>query len=1821
MLPAWLSALGLQAKGAGNGEDAGPEEEEDDPAGSWFGSPAVDPLDACEKGETCQAEPWLGGLWGSKMVLLFVLLNFSDGLIDDETDVVAALFCCCCVAALSCMAVALGQTISHFCWCMDLLELSGVIDLPPCDDTVQSGDTVIQSETTVEETSRSTTAGGVASGSGGGGGDLYGVPSPNGNGSGDLPSLGTEAGFGAAVGSAGAAPTDLSKARAALEADIAALRLHEQGCAGKAKTLATELNVMKGEDGYKEHCKQLKIPFTGGRPDKDTAARKVELRRQMDWWNKNLDPFLSDGRTPRPLPSEKTQRELLVSAQNRVRTVPSNAPLGRPSLNQSVHTVPSSGDPSDPDDDDDDDDDDEDVDGDDAQMRAEVRKLQNLPPKTLEQWKEFCSSKQLQEKLFSGPDFILSGGSRLLEPELEDTVNQRVNIFVQAPHRFVNLRGRLKHTVPPCPYGCGFNAVVTGDIKDLGLHCSTIRRVAGLGGEQLALAGTRNACMKCKEKKMQLRADLVGRVRALLACSSDDCHLVDLEKLLGKRVCKLLTEDFRRAAIRIASASASLAAAVPAAAPTPTAGGTNVVAAVAVAAAAAAAATSALHAQHLRRTGLTSQVQLQLKLYRAAKYNFLSYAPGVMEAYASVDAYKFLCTDFPFICHRKLAVTKALALECLDAFCSVGSNPSDLARRLRTHVSWRRDNDALTDVSFRLMLKQMYLANEDGSLKEKSGDLYNYFPLLESTGAPPVTAASDRPASKPPDLQWNRTWPPGVKFLTHLFIQLSHLRSKHQTLFTQQFIGGVIGQIDHTMKIALRSATGGVSFAPYALHMMNEDGCICFCAFLQSTTYNDQACKMAFGFMKTVWSDGRGGFKLVYCDATSRDGPGIMASIPWDSGVTIGMPELPAFSGEWILIQSPTDRRLERHLQRLLRASQLYMDAEWMQGATGCDILQLCDGPSSSASPVLIIQLSSFPSGPLSTVCPLLHDVLYKTTIIGLSIRNDWTHLFSAKRVPDRWWEGAASNKKPNSLVGSRLLDLATLAHKDSQCPGNRTKSSKIQVGIEVLVRQQLNFRFDKAGSPQISNWQDQSLSPDQLAYAAQDVAILVDLWQSFQVASPVAAAGAAAVGDTAVQDALDEIREVNTQALQGISPLPLDPESALEGVSDLFNLDEKDDEDDDGEPLNVEQQQQQHFNAQEQQQHADASQPGPSIQTAIIELIGLYAQQNPLSPPLTLPDTMSVSERNDVHSYVERVGGKVDGTAEFRLDSSSSGQEPHRVLSIFFTPAAQSSADITDESLPDSIREQFIEKWQMVVLKLDPRHWMANFFSMAASKDSPLFPLFAMAVSSAVYTEDERKDPTTKLTRREEVTNHLLHTLKVLPNDLKRINWSYWRLKLRFFIAPPQKLYMALLRVYNLFKDIKCPKSGVSFFKLAHKKTFDQAMTYVKSGHLSDPPGIELYTLRKTLRAVQGQAGLKIYRCLRTSSPLEGFHAHLARCVCQMARGMGSMRLAMIVRAFEFRWNIHALQRAGKLSDKFQHDDVALRDDLHRISQSVYGVSVILGHRAVNMEAPVILPGPFDCANAVLRRECMEMMPNGGEAPPVATAADGSCRHFLARVGVPGVHTVPDARDIIAINAEAAERPAGGKAPPITRTGLLTVGCDGRDSESVAQKEGAAQAFHAAGGGLMMAAFRNSSLPCGLPSLSCAHPSTPLPPCRVTAPGAGALDAGTSVRINRSLNSVSSLSMLSGSPTLLVQPLLASAEAPLPNQKRKRGRGKSNGIDQLEDETDANYLKRRNCVSKQNQRAKERAAVEEALVAAAAALAAPALAAPTDDDNHMPVD
>jgi len=136
---------------------------------------------------------------------------------------------------------------------------------------------------------------------------------------------------------------------------------------------------------------------------------------------------------------------------------------------------------------------------------------------------------------------------------------------------------------------------------------------------------------------------------------------------------------------------------------------------------------------------------------------------------------------------------------------------------------------------------------EEAQAQSASGTLLPLMTILQPGGDPGLRAQCHT-------AQIRATGQAGLKIYRCLRTS-SPLEGFHAHLarrtFTQQFIGGVIGQIDHTMKIALRPATGGVSFAPYALQRaeanatMNEDGCICFCAFLQSTTYNDQAAEEA----------------------------------------------------------------------------------------------------------------------------------------------------------------------------------------------------------------------------------------------------------------------------------------------------------------------------------------------------------------------------------------------------------------------------------------------------------------------------------------------------------------------------------------------------------------------------------------------------------------------------------------------------------------------------------------------------------------------------------------------------------------------------------------------------------------------------------------------------------------------------------------------------------------------------------------------------------------------------------------------------------------
>jgi hypothetical protein len=92
-----------------------------------------------------------------------------------------------------------------------------------------------------------------------------------------------------------------------------------------------------------------------------------------------------------------------------------------------------------------------------------------------------------------------------------------------------------------------------------------------------------------------------------------------------------------------------------------------------------------------------------------------------------------------------------------------------------------------------------------------------------------------------------------------------------------------------------------------------------------------------------------------------------------------------------------------------------------------------------------------------------------------------------------------------------------------------------------------------------------------------------------------------------------------------------------------------------------------------------------------------------------------------------------------------------------------------------------------------------------------------------------------------------------------------------RYFIPAPVILCERLQAVYDFFKDLNDPIHNRPFFIAEHARRFKVQMAYVAKGYLSDPPDVPMYVRSKTLRT-----GLVIYRCLRTSSPLEGYHLHL---------------------------------------------------------------------------------------------------------------------------------------------------------------------------------------------------------------------------------------------------------------------------------------------------------------------------------------------------------
>jgi hypothetical protein len=193
------------------------------------------------------------------------------------------------------------------------------------------------------------------------------------------------------------------------------------------------------------------------------------------------------------------------------------------------------------------------------------------------------------------------------------------------------------------------------------------------------------------------------------------------------------------------------------------------------------------------------------------------------------------------------------------------------------------------------------------------------------------------------------------------------------------------------------------------------------------------------------------------------------------------------------------------------------------------------------------------------------------------------------------------------------------------------------------------------------------------------------------------------------------------------------------------------------------------------------------------------------------------------------------------------------------------------------------------------------------------------------------------------------------------------------------------------------------------------------------------------------------------------------------MARGMGHVRLGEIVGAFEFRWNVKALQKAGKMSSDFPHDDLAVRDSLHRLSEKVFGTSVIPGWRPVQIQNVTLLDC-FTFANTALKNRDPSP-PSPGPSSSTDSSPNvirhGSRQVFQHQVAGNGRHLLPATQGEFC--EMAAEARSTGQLNQTTQSGLITVN---HSVDAIAEKEHAQQLVAGAGlhGILAPAAGRQSA-------------------------------------------------------------------------------------------------------------------------------------------------
>ena len=212
-----------------------------------------------------------------------------------------------------------------------------------------------------------------------------------------------------------------------------------------------------------------------------------------------------------------------------------------------------------------------------------------------------------------------------------------------------------------------------------------------------------------------------------------------------------------------------------------------------------------------------------------------------------------------------------------------------------------------------------------------------------------------------------------------------------------------------------------------------------------------------------------------------------------------------------------------------------------------------------------------------------------------------------------------------------------------------------------------------------------------------------------------------------------------------------------------------------------------------------------------------------------------------------------------------------------------------------------------------DHSHWIRNVMEMVSSSpDDRLYQLCMLDLSDVLFkiVDGEKKRLVETMTSSGRYSS---------AEDMERLPRSWWRKWARYHCPEPRRMLMDFFDWYQFWSTLPVP-GGKPFFVSDSWAKFKTAVTYINQGHLSDKPGFSPYTIVRQLR--DGRYWL---RCLRTSSPLEGYHHHLNRAQDSMAKCAGPELQNASMRLFQFFWTLKAAIKAN-IIPYIGHSDVYLR-------------------------------------------------------------------------------------------------------------------------------------------------------------------------------------------------------------------------------------------------------------------------------------------------------